>query len=553
MASLAHLKFNIIALSKEGRLKEALQILLTTHNPCVDSSIYLHLLQICIAKNALPEGKQIHSLINGSQFKPAKYAFLQNKLINMYDKCGSVEDARNVFNKMEQPNKFSWNMIIASHRSHGFPQEAINLFYQMQRTAVHPDQFTFSTILSVCADMASLKHGSQIHGKVIRCRFQSDIIVVNSLIDMHLKCGSVVKARELFDKMPQRDTVSWNVIMTGYAQNGRLDEASRLFKEMPQRNVASWNGLITGYAKDGLLHEALRLLREIPQPNVVSWNAVIVGYARSGPAEKALEMIREMQLAGLNSDSTTFISILPACAKLGALEQGMEVHRKIIENGFLSDAVATAMIDMYAKCGNIQKAHALFDKMKHPDVTSWTAIISGYAMDGSSKDALKLFELMRHSGTNPDDVSFLCVLFACSHSGLVDEGCTYFNSMTDSYCIMPALDHYTCMIDLLSRAGYLEEALNFVIKMPIKPDLVVWMSLLGACRSHKNIGFGEFVATILIDLEPQTSAPFVLLSNIYAEVGRWGDVRKVRNLMKARGIRKIPGCSWTEAQKLVHV
>ncbi|XP_057869692.1 pentatricopeptide repeat-containing protein At3g26782, mitochondrial-like [Cryptomeria japonica] len=208
---------------------------------------------------------------------------------------------------------------------------------------------------------------------------------------------------------------------------------------------------------------------------------------------------------------------------------------------------------MYAKCGSIQKARELFDKMNHPRKVSWNAMIAGYAMHGYGKDALKLFELMELSGSNPNHVSFVSVLFACSHAGFINDGCKYFNLMSCSYCIMPTIDHYVCMIDLLGRAGYLEEALNFIIKMPIKLDAVAWKCLLGACRTHKNIGLGEFVATLLFESDAENDAPYVLLSNIYAELGSWGSFQKVRNLMKDRGIKKNPGCSWIEVHKMVHV
>ncbi|XP_057813126.2 pentatricopeptide repeat-containing protein At3g24000, mitochondrial [Cryptomeria japonica] len=486
------LNFHIRAFCREGCVKEALHILLTTHNPFVGSFTYLHLLQTCSVKKTLSKGRQFHSWISDRGFTSSTNRFLQNTLINMYDKCGSLVDARNVFNLMKEPNVFSWNMIIAAYGRHGFPPEAFTLFHQMQRTGIQPDQFTFSIVLPVCVSMVSLDYGLQIHGKIIKRAFQSNVLVLNNtLIDMYAKCGSIQTAHELFDKMPQRDVVSWTAIIAGYAQNGL--------------------------------------------------------------AEKALEISKQMQLADVRPDSATFASILPACGKLGALEQGMEIHQRIIESGFLSDTGVTALIDMYAKCGNILKARELFDKIHQPDVASWTAIIAGYAMHGYSKDALKVFEQMKHSRANLDHVSFLCVLYACSHAGLVDEGCQYFKSMSDSYCIMPTMDHYKCMVDLLGRAGYLEEALNFMIKMAIKPDVVMWMCLLGACRSHKNKRQGEFVATLLFQLDPEISAPYVLLSNIYAEVGRWADVLGVRKLMKDKGIKKIPGCSWIEVHKIVHV
>ncbi|XP_059076662.1 pentatricopeptide repeat-containing protein At1g56690, mitochondrial [Cryptomeria japonica] len=640
-------------------------------------STYVRLLQNCIARKALLEGKQVHSHINQNLwgFTPETLIVLKNTLINMYDKCGSLVDARRVFDHISQPDVCSWNMIIAAYRRHGLPQQAFTLFHQMQRT-VQPNQFTFSCILPVCASVASLKHGLQIHAKIIRCS-QPDVIVISTLIDMYAKCGSIQNARELFDNMPHRDVVSWNSIIAGYVQNGFLNEGLRLFKDMPQQNVVSWtsiiagyaqnghvektfeifkqmqfagvkpnsstfasilpacaqlgaleqgmeihksmvesglvsdvvvvtalidmyakcrkmlkachlfdkmaernevswNTMITGYAQNGILDEAVRVFKEMPQPTVVSWTAIVAGYAQNGLAEKGLDFFKQMQLTNLKLDSSafasvlpacaklgtlaqgvnpgisTFASILPACAKLGTLEQGMEIHQIIIKCGFLSEVVSTALTHMYAKCGSIQKAHKLFDNMHHPDAIAWNAMIAGYAINGYSEDSLRKFELMRQSGINPSPVSFVCVLFACSHAGLLDDGCKYFNSMSNSYCVIPIMDHYACMVDLLGRAGHLEDALNFIIKMPIKPDVVVWMCFLGACRSHKNIELGEFVGTLLFELDPKHSQPYVLLSNIYAELGRWSDIQKVRKLLKVKGIRKIPGCSWIEVHKIIH-
>ncbi|XP_057870927.2 pentatricopeptide repeat-containing protein At2g22070 [Cryptomeria japonica] len=813
----SHTFTSLAQLCTEGPLMEAVNVLLTTQDPPRDISTYLQLLKTCIAKKALAEGKLIHSYINVRGFAFVTHTLLQNTLINTYNKCGSLKDARRVFDCIRQPDVLSWNMIMLAYRRHGHSQEALALFSQMQQTDVQPDLFTFTHILPACAKMRALEQGMEIHQKIIEYGFLSDVVVGNSLIDMYVKCGSVPKARELFDKIPQRDpvswtamiagyaqngvlreamslfkempqpnviswtamivgyarngfvrnaveffkrmqlagvkpnavtfasilpacastgaleqgieihqrvieggfllnvvvgnalidmyakcgrlqkahqlfdkmpqcdVVSWNTIIAGYAQRGALDEALTLFKKMPQRNViswnamivgyaqhgefdeafkvfnempqrnsvswtamisgfakhglaeealgffkemqlegekpdlstfasilpvcgqlgaleqgmeihqriigtrflsdivivtaliemyikcgsihkarklfdkmpqqdaVSWNSIIVGYAQNGVLDEALRLFEEMPQQNVVSWTAMIAGYAQNGLIEKAVEFFKQMQLAGVKPNSATFSTILPACAKMGALVQGMEIHQRIIEHGFLSDViVVTALIDMYAKCANIQRARKLFDKLQHPNVILWTAMITGYAIHGNSNDALKLFELMKHSGLNPNHVTFVSVLFACSHAGLVDVGCKYFNCMRYLYCITPIVDHYICMVDLLGRAGYLGEALNFIIKIPIKPDVVVWICLLGACRSHANVPLGEFVATILFELDFKSTAPYVLLSNIYSEVGRWGDVQKVWKLMKDRGIRKMPGCSWIEVHKMVH-
>ncbi|XP_057834230.1 pentatricopeptide repeat-containing protein At4g02750-like [Cryptomeria japonica] len=319
-------------------------------------------------------------------------------------------------------------------------------------------------------------------------------------------------------------------------------------------NVVVASALIDMYAKCGSMHKARELFDGMPQKDVVSWNAMIAGYAQNGHAEKALETFKQMQSAGVMPDIAAFASILPACAKMGDTVQGLGIHQRIMEGGLFSNVVvATALIDMYAKCGSIDKARELFDKMPQRRVISWNAMIAGYAQNGFSNDAIKIFELMKHSGTYPDIISFSCILFACSHAGLVDEGCTYFNHMSNSYCITPTVDHYVCMVDLLARAGYLEHTLNFIIKMPVKSVVVVWMCFLGACRLHMNLGLGVFTATLLFDLDPKSTATYVLLSNIYAEAGRWGEVQMVRRLMKDRGIKKIPGCSWIEGHKKVHV
>ncbi|XP_059070470.1 pentatricopeptide repeat-containing protein At2g13600-like [Cryptomeria japonica] len=551
MPSYANL--NLTALCREGRLKEALHILLTTHKPPGDSNTYLQLLQICIAKNVLSLGKQIHSLITHRGFVFSLRTTFPNKLIDMYVKCGSLIDARKMFEEMKEQNVSSWNTIIAAYRKHGFSREALILFHQMQRTGVEADEFTFASILPACAKLRAL---------------EQDVVVASALVDMYAKCGSICKARALFDEMPQKNVVSWNVMIAGYAQNGFLEEALKLFKEMSRPDVVSWSAIVAGYAKNGFFENALETFKQMQLagyaqngfveqalqtfkqmqlaglkpdsatlvtilPTCAKIGALEQGYAQNGFVEKALETFKQMIVAAVKPDSTTFASILPLSAKLGGLEQGRGIHQRIIESGILSDViVANALTDMYAKCGSIYKAR--------------------YAQNGLCKDALELFELMKYSGMNPDHISYTCVLFACSHAGLVDEGCKYFNFMSDSYCILPTIDHYVCIIDLLSRGDYLEETLNFIIKMPIKPVEVVWTCLLAVCRSHKNIELGVFTAKVLLELDPKDAATYVLLSNIYAEIGWWRDVQMIRRLMKERGVIKLPGCSWIESHKMVN-
>eukprot|EP01018_Ginkgo_biloba_P002434 Gb_04611 [translate_table: standard] len=578
-------------LCMQGRLKEALNVL----NQCVDSSTYVCLLQGCTKKKASLEGRRIHAYLNEIGFMPDR--FLRNTLVNMYAKCGSLVDAREVFNQMPERDVFSWTVMIAANTRHGFAEEALRLFNRMQREGIQPNQFTFASVLPACGNLVDLKKGMEIHEDIIRSGYQLDVFVGNTLVDMYAKCRSIDIARDVFDKMHGRDVVSWTTMIAGYAQNGHGEESLKLFQQMqlagvkpnlktfasvlsacadlgnlgpgmelhvdiirrgvqtnvfvesalldmyakcgsiesarelfdkmPHRNAIAWTAMIAGYSQKGNVEEALNLFRKMPERNIISWTAMIAGCAQNGHGVEALELFRQMQLENLKPDSKTLASVLPACANLTALEQGMEIHERLIRSGFQCDVfVESALVDMYAKCGSIEQARHLFDKMHQRNIVSWTAIMAGYAMHGCAKEALKLFEQMQHSGMNPDHVTLVCVLSACCHAGLVDKGRQYFNRMSQSYHITPTMEHYGCMVDLLGRAGLLAEAQDFINKMPIKPDISVWGCLLGACRVHNNVELGERVADCLFELNPTNAAPYVVLSNIYAAAGRWDGIEK---------------------------
>eukprot|EP01018_Ginkgo_biloba_P009883 Gb_00930 [translate_table: standard] len=672
-------------LCKQDRLKEALHMLhlMDCHGIRIELNTYISLLQVCDKKKALFEGKLVHAHIIQSRFEPN--IFLGNTLLIMYTKFGNLVDARRVLDEMPDRNVVSWTVLIGVYARHGFGEEALKLYYQMQRTGIQPNEFTFASVLPACASLASLEHGKEVHDEIIRTGYQSNVFVGSALIDMYVKCGNIKDARNVFDKMPDRNVVSWNAIIGGYAQNGYFDEAMKLFEKMPERSLISWNAIVAGYAHNGYVEEALKLFEEMPERdvvswsamisgyaqsghgvealklfhqmqrtdikpneftfagvlqacanlaalehgkevhreivrygfqsdvfvgsalvymygkcgsvenarqvfdkmperNTVSWNAIIVGYAQNGHVDEALNLFqkipeqnvvlwnsviagnaqnghfdnalnlfREMQLKVVKPNPDTYAGVLPACANLAVLEHGKEIHEDIIRNGFQSDVfVASALVDMYSKCGSIEDARIVFDLMPRRDMVSWTAMIVAYAMHGCCKEALQLFAQMQESRTNPSHVTFIGVLSACCHSGLVDDGWHYYNSMLQDYHITPVMEHYCCMVDLLGRAGRLDEAEDFINKMPIKPDGAVWGSLLGACRIHSNIKLGERVAECLFELDPKRAAPYVLLSNIYAAAERWDDIAKVRNLMKERGVKKAPGCSWIEVNKQVH-
>eukprot|EP01018_Ginkgo_biloba_P031739 Gb_11664 [translate_table: standard] len=606
---------DVRTLCKQGRLKEALGILdvMEQRGVPADFSTYASLLQECLNKKALSEGKIIDAHMTEKRFKPD--LFLGNTLVNLYAKCGSLADARRVLDGMPKRNVVSWTVLIAAYAKHGLAEEALTLFYQMQRTGIQPNHFTFATVLPACASLAALEHGKEVHRQIIRSGSQSDIFVGSALVDMYVKCEDIENARQVFDKMPERNVVSWTAMIAGYAQNGyvdeamqlfqrmplrnvvswnamiagyaqsgnvdealklfekmperdvvswtamisayasngNVDEALKLFEKMPQRDVVSWNTLIAGYAQNGRVDEALKLFQKMPQRDVVSWNALIAGYAQNGYFDEALKFFRQMQLTGVKPNSETFPSVLTACANLAALEHGKVVHEYIISSGFQFDVfVGSALVDMYAKCGSLEDACQVFDQMPRRNVVSWNAMIVGYAMHGCGKQALQLFEQMQQSATNPNHVTFVGVLSACCHAGLVDDAWHYFDCMSRYHQITPVMEHYCCMVDLLGRAGRLNDAHDFVNKMPFKPDAAVWGSLLGACRIHNNIELGEQVAERLFELDPKIAGPYVLLSNIYAAAGRWDGIERVRKMMKDRGVKKKPGCSWIEVDKQVH-
>jgi pentatricopeptide repeat protein len=413
-----------------------------------------------------------------------------NAMVAGYAQHGLVDEAIQLFRKMPETNALSWNAVISGYVKHGQDEAALMLFYEMLSTDIQPNQFIFSSVLPACANLAALEHGKRIHDQIARREFQSDVFIGSALVDMYAKCKSLEIARDVFDKMPQKDVVTWTAMTAGYAQNGQCEEALALF--------------------------------------------------------------REMQLAGVKPDAETFATVLPVCANLAALEQGREFHGLVIRSGLQSNVfVGSALVDMYAKCGSIETARSVFDTITQRGVVSWNVMIVGYAMHGCAMEALQMFHQMQQSGTNPDHVTLVGVLSACCHAGLVDKGRQFLTDMNQYYQITPTMEHYSCMVDLLGRAGQFVEALDFIDKMPISPNATVWKCLLGACRKHINIELGELAAERLFELEPENTAPYVLLSNIYAAAGKWDEIEKVRKMMKDRGLIKKPGCSWIQVNKQV--
>eukprot|EP01018_Ginkgo_biloba_P007209 Gb_35258 [translate_table: standard] len=486
----------------------------------LDYTIYADLLQVCAKIGSLQKGRKTHAHIVETGF--AQNMYLGNNLINMYGKCRSLECARLVFDKMSKRNIVSWNTMIAGYAQNGFGEEALELFRQMQLKGEKPNHLTFASVVKACASIAALEQGKNVHDQIMETVFETNVVVGTALVDMYAKCGSLESAREVFDKIIEKNVVSWNSMIAGYAQNGYTDGALKLFFQMPN-------------------------------PDVIAWTALIASFVQNGRSEDALKLFYQMQKASMKPDQFAFASMLNACGNLVALEEGKQAHSYIIRTGLNSDvALENALVDMYAKCGVIEDASQVFDKMPRRNLFSWTAMIAGSALHGRGKEALKLFEEMVQKGMKPDEITFVGVLSACSHAGLVDEGHIYFESMSGKHGITPTVEHYTCMVDLLGRAGSLAEAESFISQMPINPNAAVWGAFLGACRIHDDLLLGKHAAEHLFEFHLQDAGTYVLISNMYAAAGKWDDVARVRKLMKERGIQKQPGCSWIEVNNMRH-
>lgn len=443
--------------------------------------------------------------------------------------------------------------MIRAYANSPTPEFALVLYHQMLNDHVVPDNYTFTFVVKACASLRGLEEGKQVHCHLIKVGIGSDVFVTNTLIHMYANCGYFKIARGLLDRMPERDVISWNAILSAYVEMGLVDLARGLFDEMLERNVESWNFMISGYVSVGSVQEARSVFDEMPMKNVVSWNAMITGYAHANCFGDVLTLFEKMQNANIKPDNFTLVNVLSACGRVGALSQGKWVHAYVDKNEIDVDGfLATALVDMYSKCGCIEKALEVFHNTSRKDISTWNSIIAGLSIHGIGEHALQIFSEMLVDGFEPNEVTFVSVLSACSRAGLLKEGRKMFDLMVSVHGIQPTIEHYGCMVDLLGRFGLLKEAEELMRTMPIKEAPVVWETLLGACRNHGNVEMAERIARKLLELDPQDSSAYVQLSNVHASMGRWNDVMEARKKMRAQGIRKEPGCSMIEVDGIVH-
>ncbi|OAY52024.1 pentatricopeptide repeat-containing protein At5g16860 [Manihot esculenta] len=488
-------------------------------------------LPVCASMGAWLCGKQVHGYaLRSGLFDDV---FVGNSLVDMYAKCGMMHEACKVFELMREKDVISWNAmvtgysqigrfedaltlfeemreqnieldvvswsaVIAGYAQRGLGYEAMEVFRQMQICGSKPNEVTLVSLLSGCASVGALLHGKEIHCYAIKCILNFDNSdprdehsAINAIIDMYTKCKSIDVGRAIFDSILPKD-----------------------------RNVVTWTTMIGGYSQHGEANDALELFSQ---------------------------MLKEDR--SVKPNAFTISCALMACARLAALRFGRQIHAYVLRNKYDVLFVANCLIDMYSKSGDIDIARSVFDNMKQRNAVSWTSLITGYGMHGQGAEALKVFYDMRKEGLVPDGITFLVVLYACSHSGMIDEGNKYFNGMIKNFGVIPGEEHYACMVDLLGRAGRLDEAMKLIDEMPMKPGPIVWVALLSGCRKHANVELGEYASNRLLEMESENDGSYTLLSNIYANARRWKDVSRIRSLMKHTGIKKRPGCSWVQGKK----
>ncbi|KAG8366623.1 hypothetical protein BUALT_Bualt17G0099000 [Buddleja alternifolia] len=457
--------------------------------------------------------------------------------------------------------------------------EVMVLFGDMMRENVKPNCYTLPVVLKSCSKILALREGEEVHCLAIKNGFKSNTYVGTNLIELYSETGCIgcayrvftemvlrnvvswtamingyvangdlVSARRLFHLAPERDIVLWNKMVTVYTECGDMVEAKKLFEAMPGKDLMSCNTLLNGYANNGDIEGLERFFETMKERNIFSWNGLIGGYAHNGRFVEAIDAFKRMLTeTNVKPNDATLVNVLTSCARLGALDFGKWVHEYAESNGYKGNIYAcNGLIDMYAKCGLVGCSIDVFKGMEKKDLISWNTIINALALHGDGAEALRLFSEMRISGEKPDGITFIGILCACSHMGLVKEGLDHFHSMSKNYSIEPRIEHYGCVVDLLARSGLLEQAVEFVHKMPIKADSVIWTALLGASRVHKKIEFAEVALEKLIELDPKNPANFVMLSNVYGEARKWDDLARLKVAMRDTGSRKVPGWSSIE-------
>ncbi|XVF16645.1 hypothetical protein REPUB_Repub10bG0050200 [Reevesia pubescens] len=582
-----------------------------------NESTFSTALSVCGRLQSLTDGKQIHCVVikSGSEsFELVgssllyfyakcfeieegervfyelhdKNELLWNLMIVGYVECSLMREALDFFMKMPKRDVVAWTTLIAGYmKSEEGCKKAVELFWWMRGSGeVVPNEFTLDSVIRACRRLGDLCEGRLLHGILVKYGFEFDQSIGGALIEFYSDCGAIDDAKRVYDgitnpclnasnslieglisvgkiedaelifnRLVESNSVSYNLMIKGYAACGRVEDSKRLFEEMSQRTIVSTNTMISVYSSIGEIDKALMLFEETRgERNPVTWNSMMSGYIQNEQYKEALKLYLNMCRLQIEHTRSTFSVLFHACSCLRSLQQGQLLHAHLIKTPFQSNVyVGTSLIDMYSKCGSITDAHKSFSSISSPNVAAWTALINGYSHHGLGHQAVILFEHMLENLVVPNAATFVGILSACGHAGLVNEGMGLFRSMEKCYGVVPTLEHYTCMANLLGRAGHLQEAEEFINKMPFEADEVVWGALLNSCWFWMDMEVGERVAEKLFNLNSRTISTYVVLSNIYAVLGKWGEKMNVRKRLRDLEVKKDPGCSWIELDNRLFV
>ncbi|KAK3427558.1 hypothetical protein EUGRSUZ_F03753 [Eucalyptus grandis] len=510
------------------------------------SSSLVGALRHCRRFRALKPGRSVHALV--IRLGLSGDVYFANNLISMYVGSNELGDAHKLFDGMPYKNLVTWGTMVSAYANAGEPEVALGLYHRMLESGSEtPNEFVYSAVVKACGLLGDLDLGRRLHSRISAAKLESDTVLMNSLINMYVRCGSVSDARRVFGEISQKTSVSWNTMIFGYCEEGLMDEALSLFHQMPGRNVVSWNSIVADlYAKHGNIQIALRLFDLLPQRDILAWSGLIAGCAKMGYDLFALSLFREMMASGVYVDEFVISCIIKICSSLASIRNGKQVHALSVKSGYeLEEVTVTSLIDMYSKCGDIEEGLKLFGSTLIKGTVCWTAIIMGCAQNGRAMEAIKLFYEMLQTGQKPNEVTFLAVLAACRHAGLIEEAKTVFSSMGSEHGLVPHCEHYYCMVDLLGQFGHFEEAEKLISSMPFKPDKTIWCSLLEACASHGKTELVDGIAENLLAISPEDPSIYVMLSNVYATLGMWANLTKVRKSAKKLGTKEA-GKSWVE-------
>lgn len=486
-----------------------------------DPTTYTCTLSACASTSNLEFGRQLHSQI--VKTVPRTDIFIDSALINLYAKCGKLESAERIFDNSTDRNSASWTAIISGFSLHGFIDKSVKLFNQMRTMVLSTDEITIVALISGCYTLPGLCLGNQLHSLCLKKGQISATVVSNSLIAMYAKYNIISSAKSVFDSMLVKDIISWTSMITAYSQMGDVTHARDVFDKMPERNIVTWNAILDTYVQHGY-EEGIKLYRIMLRENKIRPNCV------------------------------TFATLFKGCVDVADIKVGNQIFNQSVKLSFDLDlSVANAIITMYSECGKITDARQFFESIVLKDLVSWNSMITAYSHHGMGMHAIETFQLMLQNGITPDYITYVAVLSGCRHSGLLEQGRYYFNSMTKIHKISPGLEHYSCMVDLLGRNGLLEEAKGIIDSMTIKPTAKVWGPLLANCKLHRNTELAELAARNLFELDSRDSGSYMLLSKIYADSGNSTESAGVRKLMRDKGVKKKPGNSWIEVQNKVHV